>query len=113
MSKETKEQLIERIKEKFKNNNNLNEISNQLEPSEYKKVEGEIQAKDLWNNNIIVEFAKGLRPGMDLTRIPFPVCITQARSFLQNFTDYFKYWNFLSQAANEDDPYKRAKLMTD
>lgn len=108
LSKEEQQQII---KEKFSHHNEINNIDKQTEETEYKIVEGEIQAKDLWNSNIIWEFAKGLKPGVDLTRIPFPVCITQARSFLQNFTDYFEYWNFLSLAANEDDPYKRAKLM--
>ena len=106
MSKQTVNYL-----EKFKGYNELNDISQQYEPTPYEKVVADPPAKDLWNNNIIVEFAKGLKPGMDLTRIPFPVCITQARSFLQNFTDYFEHWNYLSKAANEDDPYKRAKLM--
>ncbi|EDR26183.1 oxysterol binding protein 5, putative [Entamoeba dispar SAW760] len=101
----------ERIMKKFSKYGEINEISQQYEPTPYKKVEAEPVAKDLWNNNIIWEFAKGLSPGVDLTRIPFPVCITQARSFLQNFTDYFEHWNYLSLAANEDDPYKRTKLV--
>ena len=107
----TKEEYLALVKEKFKDHNTLNSIDVQDTPTEYVKVDGVVKGKDLWNNNIIWEFAKGLKPGVDLTRIPFPVCITQARSFLQNFTDYFEYNNFLTLAANEDDPHKRMKYV--
>ncbi|ELP93853.1 oxysterol-binding protein, putative [Entamoeba invadens IP1] len=100
------------IKGKFSKNNLTHEFKTQNAPTPYKEVIAEPLAQDLWNNNIIWEFVKGLSPGVDLTRIPFPVCITQARSFLESFTDYFKHWTYLSQAANEDDPYKRMKLIT-
>ena len=96
---------------KVKYVDDINDITKQTERTQYEKVTQLPQAPDLWNNNIIWEFCKGLKPGVDLTRIPFPVCITQDRSFLQNFTDYFEHWGFLNQAANEDDPHKRMQLI--
>ncbi|KAL7716968.1 Oxysterol binding protein [Entamoeba marina] len=90
----------------------INDITKQSKPTEYVKVTDEIVAPDLWNNNIIWEFIKGLKPGIDLTRIPFPVCITQPRSLLENFTDYFEHWEFISKASKEEDPYVRMKYMT-
>ncbi|ELP91302.1 oxysterol-binding protein, putative [Entamoeba invadens IP1] len=112
MSQPTLSDAQKAILGKFSGYETHHEITQQYEDTPYKKVTTEPPAKDLWNNNIIWEFAKGLSPGMDLTKIPFPVCITQARSFLQNFTDYFEHWNLISKAANEDDPYKRMKLVT-
>ncbi|KAL7713636.1 Oxysterol binding protein [Entamoeba marina] len=99
-------------KKKVKYVDDINDITTQTNPTQYERVEFEEDSPDLWNNNIIWEFAKGLKPGVDLTRIPFPVCITQPRSFLQSFTDYFEHWEFISQAAKEDDPHKRMKLLT-
>jgi len=47
--------------------------------------------------------------GINLTKISLPVCLFEARSFLERITTNWDYLDFLVEAANADDPVTRMK----
>lgn len=66
------------------------------------KVDGFEQGKSL-----ILQMAKQLRPGMDLTKVVLPTHILEPRSFLEKTTDYFAHIELLTEAVHEPDPVRR------
>lgn len=48
---------------------------------------------------------------MDLSKVVLPTFILEQRSFLEKLTDYYYHCDILSQAAIEEDPLLRMKLV--
>nr|XP_033784537.1 oxysterol-binding protein-related protein 5 [Geotrypetes seraphini]XP_033784538.1 oxysterol-binding protein-related protein 5 [Geotrypetes seraphini] len=61
------------------------------------------------NKSLMWTLLKQLRPGMDLSRVVLPTFILEPRSFLNKLSDYYYHADLLSQAAFEDDAYRRMK----
>ncbi|KRY53188.1 Oxysterol-binding protein-related protein 8 [Trichinella britovi] len=63
------------------------------------------------NKSLIWTLMKQVRPGMDLSKVVLPTFILEPRSFLEKLADYYYHADLLSEAAKENDPYKRMQLV--
>ncbi|KAI2799437.1 hypothetical protein BLOT_014864, partial [Blomia tropicalis] len=63
------------------------------------------------NKSLLWTLLKQVRPGMDLSKVVLPTFILEQRSFLEKLTDYYYHCDILSQAAIEEDPLLRMKLV--
>ncbi|XP_069760442.1 oxysterol-binding protein-related protein 8 isoform X3 [Narcine bancroftii] len=61
------------------------------------------------NKSLIWTLLKQVRPGMDLSKVVLPTFILEPRSFLDKLSDYYYHADFLSDAAAEENPYRRLK----
>ncbi|POY71660.1 hypothetical protein BMF94_5355 [Rhodotorula taiwanensis] len=57
--------------------------------------------------NIILSMISQLRPGMDLSRITFPVFVLEPRSMLERVTDFHSHPDLLHGASDLDSPEER------
>ncbi|KAH7645527.1 oxysterol-binding protein-related protein 8 isoform X4 [Dermatophagoides farinae] len=63
------------------------------------------------NKSLLWTLLKQVRPGMDLSKVVLPTFILEPRSFLEKLTDYYYHCDIISNAALEDDPLMRMKLI--
>lgn len=63
------------------------------------------------NKSLLWCLLKQVRPGMDLSKVVLPTFILEPRSFLEKLSDYYYHCDILSQAAVEDDPFQRMKMV--
>ncbi|XP_078273299.1 oxysterol-binding protein-related protein 8 isoform X5 [Rhinoraja longicauda] len=61
------------------------------------------------NKSLIWTLLKQVRPGMDLSKVVLPTFILEPRSFLDKLSDYYYHAHILSDAAAEENPYRRLK----
>eukprot|EP00048_Salpingoeca_helianthica_P013666 m.205957 g.205957 ORF g.205957 m.205957 type:complete len:850 (-) comp15533_c1_seq1:66-2615(-) len=59
------------------------------------------------SNSILWSMIKQIRPGMDLSKLSFPVFVLEPRSFLDKFADSFRHVQFFNEAARCQDPHDR------
>nr|CRZ23963.1 Bm7620 [Brugia malayi] len=72
-----------------------------------------VQIEDLADENksLIWSLLKQLRPGMDLSKVTLPTFILEPRSFLEKLADFYYHSYVIAEAAAEDDPLQRMKMI--
>lgn len=63
-----------------------------------------------WSETNIMSVLKNCL-GKDLSKVTMPVTLNEPLSFLQRVCEYMEYAEILNQAAKEEDPADRMKLV--